>query len=236
MSSLGLRRLLGRCGDGECRQSRTSPGHRGSSDDRSRSNRWRAFRLSSNFHPRVGAEPICRRARLIDGAPNYSGAELCREDLPGFSRTERATGAAALPASVAAQLRAGARVLSARFVHDEVQPGRERRTRGTAWAGGTASGDARAPGARRARIDRADGSCARGNHRHGRRVAASGGRRAGRVDGASDDPRVSSQARRGAAQGDHPGYGARHQSCQLHARGLRGDRREIEPARLSRSC
>ena len=38
-----------------------------------------------------------------------------------------------------------------------------------------------------------------------------------------------------AAQGDHPRHRARHQSCQLHAGGLRGDRRELEQARLSGS-
>ena len=33
-----------------------------------------------------------------------------------------------------------------------------------------------------------------------------------------------------AAQGDHPGYRARHQSGQLHAGGLRGGGRALEPS------
>ena len=56
----------------------------------------------------------------------------------------------------------------------------------------------------------------------------------GELDRAADDPRVPSQARRRAPQGDHSRHRARHQSGELHAGRLRGGGREVESARLPR--
>ena len=189
------------------------------------------FELSSEGRRGIDLSP---RAPASGAAPKSRRRTLPRGS-PGLSRTERAAGAAAFPAPVAAQLRAGAAVLPARIVHDEVQPASSTTSWRRCRVGRAASRDARASGAGRARTDRADGSGARRDHRHGRGLASSRGRRAGRADRAADGPRVSSQARRSAAQGDHSRHRARHQSGQLHAGRLRGDRRAIEPARLPRS-
>ena len=190
------------------------------------------FELSSEG--RRGTDLSPRAAGDRRGA-ELLGAELCREDLPGFPELSEPQVLRHFLRLSQLNFAQALAVLSARLVHDEVQPGRQRRAGRAAGARWTASGDARASGAGRARTDRADGSGAGRNHRHGRRVAASRGRRARRADGTADGPRVSSQARRSAPQGDHSRHCARHQSGQLHARGLRGDRREIESARLSRS-
>ena len=131
-----VRRQLRRCGDGECGQNR--PEARSLRLLRLR-NRIEPvagvpliFELSSEGRRGDGSVAACRRRAAR--RRNHRRGALPRRSS-GLSRTQRAAGAAAFPASVAAQLRAGAPVLSARIVHDEVQPRRKRRTGGAcpAW-------------------------------------------------------------------------------------------------------
>ncbi len=190
------------------------------------------FELSSEG--RRGTDLSPRNAGDRRGA-ELLGAELCREDLSGFPEL-----------SEPQVLRHFLRLSQLNFAQAlefyplgsctmKYNPVVNDELAALAGIGRTASMYARASRAGRARTDRPDGSGAGRNHWHGRRLVASRGRRAGRVDRPADGPRVSSQARRSAAQGDHPRHRARHQSGELHARGLRSDRREVEQARLPRS-
>ncbi len=179
------------------------------------------------------------------GAKGRSGVSLAPLDVPpasvrgalrreraarrgGLARGERARGRASLRAAVAAELRDRLAVLSARLVHDEVQPEGERVGRAPAGVRAPAPVRARGADAGGARADGAAREGARRDRRDGRGEPSARGRRAGGARGAHDDPRVPRGAGALAEAGPHPGHGARDEPRVVHAERVRPPCRSSE--------
>src|SRR5206468_638069 len=191
--------------------------------------------------PRLGARLSGARVLLAAGGRRAGPAagRAAAQEVPA----RRGTGAAgslgvrrraALLAAVADELWPRHALLSARLVHDEVQPEDQRghgsgaRLRAASPADATGGRPRGAAAHARPRRD------ARRDRRHGRRLAAAGGGRAGRVRRRADDPRLSRLARREADEGPHPRLRARHQPRVDGDRGLRGRRGQVAAERRGR--
>ena len=196
-------------------------------------------------YTRRGRTPIATRQLLHtsrpifeQGAPGRSGASLAAARRAGRRREQavrrrrahrrravaaggvRGRGHASLHAPVALELRHRHRALSARLVHDEVQPEGQRARGAHARFRRAASGAAGVHHRRRARADVGARAHAVRNRRLRARHPAAGGRRAGRARRRHDDPRLPRGQGTQALQGAHPRLGARHQSGVVHAQRL----------------
>ncbi len=163
-------------------------------------------------------------------------AELRAEGPAAPARARRAGGAPPLHRALDPQLRDRHRLLSARQLHDEIQPADQRARRRAARLRAAASARRGRRGAGRARARMgAAADPARGD-RSRRRVAAAGGGQPGRADGADALPRVLRREGRGraAAQDRHPRHRARHEPGERDDGGLRADAGEDGCAREHR--
>ena len=180
--------------------------------------------------PRV-LDPAARGASRAGGS---RGAAPRRAAAP--ARGSRVRADPALHRALDAQLRRRHGLLSARLLHDEVQPARQRAARDAAGLREPppASGGGRRAGSARARVA-APGDPA-GGHRSRRGLASAGRRFAGRADRADARARVlRRQGRVGAApQGRHPGHRARDEPRVRDDGRVRADARADGRARQHR--
>src|SRR5262249_18724653 len=138
----------------------------------------RAAHLRARIARPVRLDAARHGPRRSGAAPRGAPPRRRPRRLP---RGERARDAAPLPPALAVELQRGDDALSARLVHDEVQPGRERGPRTASRDGRAASARAGLPRAGRARADRASRGGARGGERARRGLVAASRRSARRA-------------------------------------------------------
>ncbi len=131
-------------------------------------------------------------------------ANMLAAEPPALPELSRAAGRAAFRQPVAAQHERRYALLSARLVHDEVQPEAERARRPHAWLRRSASLSARIDAARHAASALRNAGVSPGDLRPRRLLAATGRRRARRAHGPVGRRRVLPRPRREAHQGARP--------------------------------
>ena len=182
--------------------------------------------------PRVGDPAPRRPAR----APRCR-TELRRARAAAPARGRRARARPPLHRALDAQLRHRHRLLSARLLHDEVQPARQRAARRAARASRNLHPLQEEDGSQGAlELDVAPAGDPRRGDGPPRGLAAAGGRLAGRAHRPDARARVLRRPRRGraAAQGRDPRHRARHEPGERDDGRLRGDAGEDGRARQHR--
>ena len=163
-----------------------------------------------------------------------AAGQRTRRCAPCPARAERAAGRAAFRESLAAQHERRHAFLSARLLHDEVQPEAERARRPHAGLRRSASVSAGRNAARHAAAAVRDAGVSQGNLRPRRLLAAAGRRRPRRAHRPLGRRRLFPRSRRKTHQSPRARQRPRHQPRQRHDGRLRnGHRENARPAARS---
>ena len=184
------------------------------------------FERSSPGKKRLSAARA-RRARRSIRPRRWAPANM-RAEIDGLPGSQRSGSHPPLHAPLHLELRHRSGSLSARLLHHEVQPARQRAGGAHRRPGLGASLSARIALAGRDGSHGDAGSGARRDHRHGRGHAAAGRRRARRVHRHPADSRAARSAGQSAQEDSDPRFGARHQSRHRRHGRLRGPEHPVE--------